>query len=131
MGMKRFALALLVCLSGCATAPKYSCEESCALQGMVCTGQSITSGGGSTYAPDWTGKTGGSTALHAGSSDTFHCAKDPSRAAEIKAVLSKMAKREEIAGPLSDFECQPGRMAENLALRKRCEAMSKSASVAP
>jgi hypothetical protein len=77
-------LVVLPLLSGCASAPiQYSCDETCALQGMVCTGQAMGASSGSTYVPDQSGKTFGTVISSSSGSSTVFCSKDDSKQAQI------------------------------------------------
>ena len=72
---------------GCATAaPKLNCDQACAMQGMVCTGQTISQSDGSFFTPDNSFKTLGTNTSYQGSSNSFVCAKDPTKEKEIAAT---------------------------------------------
>lgn len=145
-------IAACITMTACAsTGPKLNCDQSCAMQNMVCTGQSMGESSGSSVNLS-------SLATSAGSSSnlTYHCAKDDAQAAKIEAfktdandtlrdeeiskkcstkapvgVSSKACddwrerRKQRTAGVLPESErwkCVPIRMRENEEYRKLCES---------
>jgi hypothetical protein len=67
----KFLLTVTATLVGCQSIPPYTCQQSCALRGMVCQGESVGSsaGGGIIVAPS--GQVYSSST--SGASQSFHC----------------------------------------------------------
>lgn len=95
-------------VSGCTTtAYRMNCDETCALQGMICTGQSISRTFGSSsnswqYGDSLAEAISPRTVDYSSSSDTFHCAKDASKTEEIEDIRADVLIRKR----KFELECQ-------------------------
>lgn len=117
-------------LSGCASAPpQMTCDEACAMNNMICVGMTT---GESTGTSERNARVGDSLAdiinprssSHSFRSQSFNCVKDPSKANEIKAYREAYQKRSEENE--ADWKCAPGRPAENIEVKKYCDAKRAS-----
>ena len=93
-------LVVILSLGGCISAPKttYSCDESCAMQNMVCAGMSFGRTSGSTtkahqYGDGLAAAINPTTYDHSTSSQSFQCVRDESKAARIAAYRDIAAAR--------------------------------------
>jgi hypothetical protein len=127
--MKVICFILALNFAGCASAPKYNCDEACALQNMVCVGQTIGTSSGSAFTPDWSGSTPGIRTNSAASSQTYSCAKDEMKMSEIQATRNEIARRES-EKVLTD-KCGGAFEELNLDIRQACEKKRASKEKRP
>jgi hypothetical protein len=108
--MRMHCIILLLAFSACATAPKYNCDEACALQNMVCVGQTT---------PDWSGSTPGTRTNSTATNQTFNCAKDPAKTDDIERLKQQAAKKD--SDKEYSWRCNAVNGSMTAAFQKECD----------